>query len=131
MKNEYLEKIYNRMQGGENFGTASKKLAHAYKKPAYQMFGRICLNNPIHSDKEAAAIVQQLSLAGINEMFITYEYSNQFGHWAAMDAFGLKLRGIEFIDNADYLSEIEVWGSSDLPETIVALRFSFNEDRKG
>ena len=47
-----------------------------------------------------------------------------------MDAFGLKLRGIGFIDNADYIADVERWGSSDLPETIAALRFSFKEDAK-
>ena len=46
-----------------------------------------------------------------------------------MDAFGLKLRGIGFIGNADYIASVERWGSSDLPETIAALRFSFKEDQ--
>ena len=47
-----------------------------------------------------------------------------------MDAFGLKLRGIGFIDNADYIADVERWGSSDRPEKLAALRFSFEEDVK-
>lgn len=47
-----------------------------------------------------------------------------------MDAFGLKLRGIGFIDNADYIVDVERWGSSNLPETLAALRFSFKEEQQ-
>ena len=69
-------------------------------------------------------------MAGINELYITCQFSNQLDQWAVMDAFGLKLRGIGFIDNADYIADVERWGSSFLPETVAALRFSFKEDTK-
>ena len=115
MKNEYLEKICDRIQNGEEVGRNQRELAWAYKQPAYQKFGRICLEHPIQRDEDAAAIAQELSLAGINELYIT---------------FGLKLRGIGFIDNADYIADVERWGSSFLPETVAALRFSFKEDTK-
>ena len=94
------------------------------------MSGRICLDHPIFTDTDAAAIAQELSLAGINELYITSQSSNQLNLWAVMDAFGLKLRGIGFIENADYIVDVERWGSSDLPETIAALRFSFKEETK-
>ena len=67
MKNEYLEKICDRIQNGEEVGRNQRELAWAYKQPAYQKFGRICLDHPIYTDKDAAAIAQELSLAGINE----------------------------------------------------------------
>ena len=66
----------------------------------------------------------------VNELYITSQSSNQLNLWAVMDAFGLKLRGIGFIENADYIVDVERWGSSDLPETIAALRFSFKEETK-
>ena len=56
MKNEYLEKICDRIQNGEEVGRNQRELAWAYKQPAYQKFGRICLDHPIHTDKDAAAI---------------------------------------------------------------------------
>lgn len=130
MKNEYLEKIYDRIQSGEEVGRNQRELAWAYKQPAYQKFGRICLEHPIHTDKDAAALAQELSLAGINELFVTCQFSNQLDQWAVMDAFGLKLRGIEFIDNANYIVDVERWGSSDRSETVAALRFSFKEEQK-
>ena len=130
MKNDYLEKIVNRMYGGQEVSRAQRDLAWAYKKPAYRVHGRICLDNPIHRIEDAVAIAQQLSLAGINELFVICQFSNQLDYWAAMDAFGLKLRGIEYIDNAEYREEMDCWGSSDQPEKVAALRFSFKEERK-
>ncbi|WP_278941189.1 hypothetical protein [Anaerotruncus colihominis] len=130
MKNEYLEKIFDRIQDGEEVGRSQRELAWAYKQPAYQKFGRICLDHPIYTDEDAVVIAQQLSLAGINELYITSQSSNQLDLWAAMDVFGLKLRGIGFIENADYIVDVERWGSSNLPETIVALRFSFKEEQQ-
>ena len=91
MKNEYLEKICDRIQNGEEVGRNQRELAWAYKQPAYQKFGRICLDHPIYTDKDAAAIAQELSLAGI---------------------------------------DVERWGSSNLPETLAALRFSFKEEQQ-
>lgn len=127
MKNEYLEKICDRIQHGEEVGWNQRELAWAYRQPAYQMFERICLADPIHTDEDAAALAQELSLAGINEVYVTCQFSNQLGQWAAMDAFGLKLRGIELIDNADHIVDMNRWGSSDLPGLIPALKFSFKE----
>ena len=63
MKNDYLEKIVNRMYGGQEVSRAQRDLAWAYKKPAYRAHGRICLDNPIHRIEDAVAIAQQLSLA--------------------------------------------------------------------
>ena len=39
-------------------------------------------------------------------------------------------RGIEYIDNAEYREEMDCWGSSDQPEKVAALRFSFKEEQK-
>lgn len=125
--NEYLEKIRNRIKNGEKVGMVQKELIWAYNKMAYQKFGRICLENPIHTNEDAIALAQNLSLAGINEVFITCQFSNQLDQWAAMDAFGLKMRGIQFIENDEYIEEKERWGSSDRPEMIAAIRFSFKE----
>lgn len=130
MKNEYLEKIYDRIQNGEEVSRNQWELARAYKKPAYQKFGRLCLDNSIHTVEDAAALAQNLSMAGIGEVYVTSQSSNQLDQWAAMDAFGLKLRGIEYIDNAEYAEDMERWGTSNQPERIAALRFSFEEETK-
>ena len=129
MKNEYLEKICDRIQNGEEVGRNQRELAWAYKQPAYQKFGRIC-PGPSHPHRQGCGGHRPGAfLAGINELYITSQSSNQLDLWAVMDAFGLKLRGIGFIDNADYIVDVERWGSSDLPETLAALRFSFKEEQ--
>lgn len=125
--NEYLENLYNRIKNGEKVSQIQRNLIWAYNKISYQKFGRICLENPIDTNEDAVELAQSLSLAGINEVFITCQFSNQLDQWAAMDAFGLKMRGIQFIENDEYIEETTRWGRSKRPEVIAAIRFSFKE----
>lgn len=127
MKNEHIENIIDRIQSGEKVGKASREIAWAYQDTGFQKFGRICIDSAIHSNEDAVAIAQQLSMVSVKELFITGGWSNQLDAWFAMDAFGLKLRGIVQIENAAYYTEVKRWGSSDMPEMIPALRFSFEE----
>ena len=130
MKNEYLEKICDRIQ---NRGGSRKKPAGAGL--GVQAAGlsevRPHLPGPSHLHRQGCGGHRTGAfLAGINELYITSQSSNQLDLWAVMDAFGLKLRGIGFIDNADYIVDVERWGSSNLPETLAALRFSFKEEQQ-
>ena len=128
MKNSYIEQIINDIQDGKDVSRIKRQLSYAYQQPMSTMYGMICWDNAIHTEEDAVALVQQLSLAGINELYITGGWSNQLDQWFAMDAFGMKLRGIVQIENADYQKEVEKWGDSDRPKTIAALRFSFKEE---
>lgn len=129
MKNNYIEQIINDIQNGKDVSRIESQLSYVYKQPAYTMYGMICWNDAIHTEEEAAALAQQLSLAGINELYVTSGWSNQLSQWFAMDAFGMKLRGIVQIDNADYHMEVARWGKSDRAQTIPALKFSFKEEK--
>ena len=77
------------------------------------------------SPEFAVAMVQQLSLAEINDVYINSERSNQMDAWMAMDGFGMKLRGIEMVDNPRNSAEMRKWGSSTCNERIPAFHFSF------
>jgi hypothetical protein len=73
------------------------------------------------STADAVGFAQQLSLAGINELYVSSSWSNQMDNWMAMDSFGLKLRGIESIKNPAH--ERNNWA----PECVPAFRFSFKD----
>lgn len=75
--------------------------------------------------KEAVAMVQQLSLAGINDIYINCEWSNQMEMWMAIDSFGMKLRGIEMVENPKYLEDVKLFHESYEAEQIPAFHFSF------
>ncbi len=77
------------------------------------------------TEEEAVAMAQQLSLAGINDVYINCEWSNQMGTWMAIDSFGMKLRGIEMVDNPQYAEDVKRFRESYEPEQIPAFHFSF------
>lgn len=127
-KNAYIDQLLDKLADGEKLTDTKLILTRAYQAPAYARYGFICVGDALHDAEKAAALAQQLSMAGINELYITGEWSNQFEAWMAMDSFGLKLRGICQIENAEYHRDIERWGDSDRPSELKALKFSFKEE---
>lgn len=130
MKNAYIDQLLDRLADGEKMTDTKLILTRAYQAPAYTRYGFICVNDALHGAEKAAALAQQLSMAGINELYITGEWGNQFEAWMALDSFGLELRGIRRIMNAEYYQDIERWGDSDRPNELLALKFSFKEESK-
>ena len=130
MKNAYIDQLLDRLADGEELTDPKLILTRAYQAPAYTRYGFICVNDALHGAEKAAALAQQLSMAGINELYITGEWGNQFEAWMALDSFGLELRGIRRIMNAEYYQDIERWGDSDRPNELLALKFSFKEESK-
>lgn len=128
-KNAYIDQLLDKLADGEKLTDTKLILTRAYQAPAYVRYGFICVGDALHDVEKAAALAQQLSMAGINELYITGEWSNQFEAWMALDSFGLKLRGICQIKNADYYQDIEKWGESDRPSDLTALKFSFKEEK--
>lgn len=126
-ENAYIEKLIDRMASGEKMSISGRMIARAYQAEAYKRYGLICVEDALHGSDVAAGLAQKLSAAGINDLYITGEWSNQFDEWMTMDGFGLKLRGICRIKNAEYYRDIERWGESDRPEELTALKFSFKE----
>lgn len=129
-KNTYIDQLLDKLADGEKLTDPELILTRAYQAQAYARYGLICVDDALHSAETAAALAQQLSMAGINELYITGEWSNQFEAWMAMDGFGLKLRGICQIMNAEYYREVERWGDSDRPKELTALKFCFEEAEK-
>ena len=130
MKNDYIEKILDDISNGEEVNVGKAMLAKAYTSPMYKKHGRICLDGPFLNGMDAAAFAQNLSLSGINELYVTCQYSNQMDYWFLLDAFGLKLRGIQAIENMKYEYEMEHFGRTYEEEGVTALRFSFREEDK-
>ena len=126
--NAYIEKLIDRLASGEKLSASERILARAYQAEAYKRYGLICVDDALHDPDTAAGLAQKLSVAGINELYITGEWSNQFDEWMTMDGFGLKMRGICRIKNAEYYRDIERWGESDRPADLTALKFSFKEE---
>lgn len=129
MKNDYIEKIIVDISNGESVSTVKEMLVNAYNSQMYRKHRRICLDRPFLNAMDAAAFAQNLSLSGINELYVCCQSNNQIDYWAIIDAFGLKLRGIEFIENMKYEYEMEHFGTSHEPEALSALRFSFKEEK--
>lgn len=77
------------------------------------------------SAADAAGFAQQLSLAGINELYVSSSWSNQMDNWMAIDSFGMKLRGIEMVDNPKYAEDMKRFRESYEAEQIPAFHFSF------
>lgn len=75
--------------------------------------------------EESVAMVQQLSLAGINDVYINCEWCYQMETWMAIDSFGMKLRGIEMVDNPKYAEDMRRFCESYEAEQIPAFHFSF------
>lgn len=128
-KNTYIDQLLEKLADGEKLTTPKLILTRAYQAPAYARYGFICVDDALHDAEKAVSLAQQLSMAGINELYITGEWSNQFEAWMALDSFGLKLRGICRIENADHYQDIEKWGDSDRPSDLTALKFSFKEEK--
>ncbi len=125
MKNAYIDQLLDRLADGEELTDPKLILTRAYQAPAYTRYGLICVNDALHGAEKAAALAQQLSMAGINELYITGEWGNQFEAWMALDSFGLKLRGICRIMNAEHYQDVDKWGGSSSPEgleSVVSVR---------
>lgn len=127
-KNTYIDQLVEKMENGEKLTAPKRFLVRAYRAKAYERYGFICVDDALHGVENAVALAQQLSMAGINELYITGDWGNQFDAYMAMDDFGLKLRGICRVKNAEYYRDIEKWGDSDRPSDLTALKFSFKEE---
>lgn len=129
MNNQYIEQIIADIENGKEVSLAKCRIVRAYQSPNYNFYGRICVSDSLHTAEDAVELAQQLSLAGIKDLYITGEWSNQLAFWFAIDAFGMKLSGIEMIENGDYRRDVAQWGSSFQEPEIPALKFSFEVEK--
>lgn len=128
-KNAFIDQLLDKLADGEKL-TDEADPHQGVPGPGLRQIRLHLRGHALHDAEKAAALAQQLSMAGINELYITGEWSNWFEAWMALDSFGLKLRGICQIKNADYYQDIEKWGDSDRPSDLTALKFSFEEESK-
>lgn len=118
MENKYFDEL---VASGAKLTTPQFIIAKALRRCEDKLV--IC--NSYMTVEEAVAMVQQLSLAGINDIYINCKWSNQMETWMAIDRFGMKLRGIEMVDNPKYAEDIKRFRESYEAEQIPAFHFSF------
>lgn len=118
MKNSYFEEM---IASGARLGKAQNIIVRSLLDSTDKLV--ICGYD--FSAETAASMAQQLSLAGIKEVYIHSEWSNQLDAWMAMDGMGLKLRGIEMVSNPEYARDIRDFGESLRDEMVPAFHFSF------
>lgn len=70
-KNAYIDRLLDKLADGEKLTDAKLILTRSYQAPAYTRYGFICVADALHDAEKAAALAQQLSMAGINELYIT------------------------------------------------------------
>lgn len=137
-RNKHFEQLLDEMQEGKRpcVGILAE-LVWVYYRTRGQKDEPLWIDFPIDSKEDAAILAQELSLAGVNEIYIIpdvrdcYKHrrlGDQFLSWLCLDRFGLKLRGIELIENPKYDRRCEE--TADNPQEIAALRFSFSEEKE-
>jgi hypothetical protein len=129
MRNEYMERIGKTINEEGRVSKAEWLLYRYYKNACFAESDKICIEDGI-DQADALKIADALRKAGINELYVTGEWSNQFSAWYAMELSGLKLKGIEVIENPKYAVDMRYYGCSREPKTIYAMKFSFDDDKE-
>lgn len=119
MTNKYFDKL---LASGKSVTRVQSIIARELKR----CDDKLVIYDRNMTAKESIEMVQQLSLAGINDVYINNEWSNRMETWMAIDSFGMKLRGIEMVDNPKYVEDMKLFRWSSEAEQIPAFHFSFN-----
>lgn len=117
MKNQYFDEL---LASGKSMTRVQSIIARELKR----CDDKLVIYDRNMTIKENLEMVQQLSLAGINDVYINNEWSNQMETWMAIDSFGMKLRGIEMVDNPKYAEDMNLFRWSSEVEQIPAFHFS-------
>ena len=128
MKNGHLDRINDRIQDREFVNDGERDLVWAYKQSADKGFEVIIFDSSMR-ERHLEEMVNAMKAAGVNELYYSGGWSNHIERYLLLDEMGLKLRGVVRLENAYRKKELDRWGFSDQPETIAALRFSFEEDQ--
>lgn len=121
--NRYFDSlISNALSNGEELSYVESLIIRAL----LQSEDRLVIIDPHLTEEHAVGMVQHLSLAGIRDVYIHSDISNQMDIWMAIDAFGMKLWGIEMISNPRYTENQRNYGDGCGEDTVIsAFHFSF------
>ncbi len=129
MENEFIEKLTEAVFDGSETRKGALTLVNMYgwsKKSGHEVLTS-GWSGSIQA-QDASDFVDLLKKSGIREFFFISDFSNQLDRWLALDAAGLKLKGICELENPEYALDVKRWGSSDREEKIPALRFCVEEE---
>lgn len=129
MENKFIEKLTEAVFNGSETRKGAVTLVNMYgwsKKSGYEVLTS-GWNGSVQA-QDAKDFVGLLKEAGIREFFSISNFSNQLELWLALDAAGLKLKGICEIEDPEYALDVKRWGSSDREEKIPALRFCVEDE---
>lgn len=110
MKNEYLEQLYEDFQDGQELTRTERQMTSGYNKMKEYGYDTVVLDDITGLDVQE--IYDIMFSAGIEELYITGEWSNQFENWFNLQKAGFEMLGVREIDNPWYFLEIERFGNS-------------------
>ena len=115
--------ISDALSKGEELSYAKSLIIRAL----LQSVDKLVIIDPHLTEEQAVGMVQQLSMAGIRDVYIHSDVSNQMDIWMAIDAFGMKLRGIEVVFNPQYTENQRNFGDGCGEDKVIsAFHFSFD-----
>jgi hypothetical protein len=118
MKNEYLEQLYEDLQDGNELTRTESQMTYAYDQMKEWGYDTVVLDSI--SGLDSQEIYDIMFAAGIEELYITGEWSNQFNNWFNLQKAGFEMLGVREIDNPRYIRDIKKYKESwDKPKMYV------------
>ena len=110
MKNEYLEQLYEDLQDGKELTRTESQMTYGYEQMNEYGYDTVVLDSL--SGLDSQEIYDIMFAAGIEELYITGEWSNQFDNWFNLQKAGFEMLGVREIDNPRYISDIKKYKES-------------------
>lgn len=118
MKNEYLEQLYEDLQDGNELTRTESQMTYGYEQMNEYGYDTVVLDSL--SGLDSQEIYDIMFAAGIEELYITGEWSNQFDNWFNLQKAGFEMLGVREIDNPRYIRDIKKYNESwDKPKMYV------------
>ena len=110
MKNEYLEQLYEDFQDGQELTKTERQVLYRYNQMKEYGYHTLVLDDI--SGLDGHEIYDIMYAAGLEELYITGEWSNQFENWFNLQETGFIMIGVREIDNPRYIADMYKYGSS-------------------
>ena len=110
MKNEYLEQLYEDFQDGQELTKTERQVLYGYCQMKEYGYDTLAIDDV--SDLDGQEIYDIMYAAGLEELYITGEWSNQFENWFNLQEAGFIMIGVREIDNPRYIADMHRYGSS-------------------
>lgn len=128
MNTVYISDIQMRIDGNEPITKGEEILLAAYRHAEHFRLQQITYAKEIEPES-VPELITALQKAEVKEFYLTrLAGEDDLETILQMDLKGLRLKGIELLDNPAYTAEKKEWGESWQKPVIPALKFSFNID---